>query len=101
MHLPSVQMQFTNNSDFQKTTLNDSKSDSNQNFQGLLKNSLEKVNELQNISENKTRMAAFKEIDQLHDVMITAEKASIALETTVQIQQKVIDAYNEVMRMQI
>ncbi|MFB4475749.1 flagellar hook-basal body complex protein FliE, partial [Oceanobacillus caeni] len=48
-----------------------------------------------------TEALASGNIDDLHDVMITAQKASITLETTVQIQKKVIDAYNEIMRMQV
>lgn len=40
------------------------------------------------------------ETDSLHDVMISAEKADLALLLAVQIRNKVIDAYNEIMRMQ-
>ncbi len=48
-----------------------------------------------------TNMLATGKLKDLHNVMITAQKASITLEMTVQIQQKVIDAYNEIMRMQV
>ena len=41
------------------------------------------------------------EIDQLHDVMIAAQKASLSMSLAVEVQSKVIDAYNEIMRMQI
>lgn len=70
-------------------------------FKDVLKKSLENVNHAQHQSKEKTRQLALGEMDQLHDVMIAAEKASITLEAAVQIQRKVIDAYNEVMRMQI
>ncbi|HLR22194.1 MAG TPA: flagellar hook-basal body complex protein FliE, partial [Pseudogracilibacillus sp.] len=40
-------------------------------------------------------------IDNLHDVMISAQKANIKIETAVEVQQKALDAYNEIMRMQI
>ncbi len=36
-----------------------------------------------------------------HDVMIAAEKADLTLNLTLEIRNKVIDAYNEIMRMQI
>ena len=37
----------------------------------------------------------------IHSVVMAAEKADIALRLTMQIRTKVLDAYNEVMRMQI
>ena len=36
-----------------------------------------------------------------HDVMIAQEKASIALQYTVQLRDSILDAYNEIMRMQV
>ncbi|WP_414648360.1 flagellar hook-basal body complex protein FliE [Cerasibacillus sp.] len=70
-------------------------------FAQVLKSTIEKVNNAQLLSDTKTEALAKGKIEHLHDVMITAQKASIALETTVQIQRKVIDAYNEIMRMQV
>lgn len=70
-------------------------------FANALKKAIENVNDAQNLSDVKTEALVRGEIDDLHDVMITAQKASITLETTVQIQRKVIDAYNEIMRMQV
>ena len=37
----------------------------------------------------------------LHDVTIAAEQADIVLSLTLKIQNKVIDAYTEIMRMQV
>jgi flagellar hook-basal body complex protein FliE len=39
--------------------------------------------------------------DNIHQVMIAAEKSDIALQFTMQIRNKILDAYNEIMRMQI
>ncbi|MBB6452928.1 flagellar hook-basal body complex protein FliE [Salirhabdus euzebyi] len=72
-----------------------------QNFAAQLKNALEKVNEAQAISDQKTvALAQGKNVD-LHDVMIASQKSSIMLQTTVEVQSKAIEAYKEVMRMQI
>lgn len=71
------------------------------NFGDVLKQAIDHVNDAQVLSDKKTDALAAGKIDDLHDVMITAQKASITLETTVQIQRKVIDAYNEIMRMQV
>lgn len=71
------------------------------NFSDVLKKAIEDVNAHQVVSDQKTEAFALGQITDLHDVMITAQKANITLETAVQIQKKVIDAYNEVMRMQV
>ncbi|WP_099158093.1 flagellar hook-basal body complex protein FliE [Virgibacillus ndiopensis] len=70
-------------------------------FADMLKSAIDNVNNSQVASDKKTELLAKGQIDDLHDVMITAQKASITLETSVQIQRKVIDAYNEIMRMQV
>jgi len=80
--------------------MQDNKSDG-ASFSKLLKSALEKVNETQLESDKKTEMLVNGKIDDLHDVMISAQKASLTIEATIQVQQKVIDTYNEVMRMQI
>ncbi|WP_226376919.1 flagellar hook-basal body complex protein FliE [Oceanobacillus halotolerans] len=71
------------------------------NFANVLKSAVEQVNDAQQASDKKTQSLASGNIDDLHDVMITAQKASITLDTAVQVQKKVVDAYNEVMRMQV
>ncbi|MFC4023155.1 flagellar hook-basal body complex protein FliE [Oceanobacillus longus] len=70
-------------------------------FADSLKGAIGNLNTIQMESDSKTEGLANGNIDDLHDVMITAQKASITLETTVQVQKKVIDAYNEIMRMQV
>lgn len=70
-------------------------------FGDMLQNALNKVSAAEHASSKQTELLASGQIDNLHDVMITAQKAKITVETAVEIQQKVIDIYNEVMRMQI
>lgn len=70
-------------------------------FANNLKSAIENLNNVEKVSDAKTAGLASGEVDDLHEVMIAAQKASITLETTVQIQRKVIDAYNEIMRMQV
>ena len=70
-------------------------------FADSLKGAIDNLNEIQMESDSKTEALATGNIDDLHDVMITSQKSSIMLETTVQVQKKVIDAYNEIMRMQV
>ncbi|WP_425509033.1 flagellar hook-basal body complex protein FliE [Virgibacillus doumboii] len=89
------------NSDINKTSNITTPGEAQHNFAESLKAAIEHVNDAQVASDKKTEALAKGQIDNLHDVMITAQKASITLETSVQIQKKVIDAYNQIMRMQI
>lgn len=70
-------------------------------FSSILKDSIEELNQAEKTSDLKTEALLNGEINDLHEVMIAAQKASITVETTVQVQKKVIDAYNEIMRMQV
>jgi flagellar hook-basal body complex protein FliE len=70
-------------------------------FADFLKDKLEEVNSLQKNSEAMTASFAAGETDNIHDVMIAAEKAKIAVNLTTAVQNKVIDAYNEIMRLQV
>lgn len=70
-------------------------------FADYLKEALNNTNELLQQSESlKTDFAAGR-IDNIEEVLIAGEKAEIALQFTMQIRNKIMDAYNEIMRMQI
>ncbi len=70
-------------------------------FGEYLKNALNEVNKLELEADNLTkRLAAGEDID-LHTVMIATEKANIALQMTVQVRNKAVEAYTEIMRMQV
>jgi flagellar hook-basal body complex protein FliE len=56
---------------------------------------------LQKSSDDKIQQLATGKTDDIAGVMITAEKADIALRTMVQVRNKIIDAYQEIMRMQV
>ncbi len=72
-----------------------------QSFKTALSQAIKDVNELQQVSAEKTELLAKGEIENLHDVMITGQKASITLQATVEVRNKVIEAYQEIMRMQV
>ncbi|MCM3759444.1 flagellar hook-basal body complex protein FliE [Alkalihalobacillus oceani] len=75
--------------------------EAHQSFKTALNEAIEHVNSLQQESAQKTERLASGEIDDLHDVMITGQKASITLQATVEVRNKVIEAYQEIMRMQV
>ncbi len=70
-------------------------------FGSYLKEALDKVNELQIDAENYKKLLSTGEIDNLHDVTIAAEKANIGLQFILGMRNKIVEAYREIMRMQI
>ncbi|TSB46406.1 flagellar hook-basal body complex protein FliE [Alkalicoccobacillus porphyridii] len=70
-------------------------------FKTMLSDALSEVNSLQNVSSKKTEDLALGKPVELHDVMITGQKASISLQATVEVRNKVVEAYQEIMRMQV
>ncbi len=70
-------------------------------FSSFLKDALDKVNERQIVSDEYKKLLVTGDVDNLHDVTIAAEKANISLQLTLGIRNKVVEAYREIMRMQI
>ncbi|MGN7407542.1 flagellar hook-basal body complex protein FliE [Sporosarcina sp. SAFN-010] len=75
--------------------------ESQQNFGSFLKDAIQDVNSAQVQSDVMTEKLVRGEDVDLHNVMITAQKASVALNATMEIRNKVIEAYQEVMRMPV
>lgn len=70
-------------------------------FSQFLSEALEKVNQSQLEADRLTQLLAAGEITDLHQVMIAAEKANIQLQLTLAVRNKVVEAYQEIMRMQM
>ncbi|MGB9809637.1 MAG: flagellar hook-basal body complex protein FliE [Caldanaerobacter sp.] len=68
-------------------------------FSDFLKEALNKVNDLQLQAIEDDKELVTGEIDDINKVMIDAVKADIALQLTIQIKNKVLEAYQEIMRM--
>jgi flagellar hook-basal body complex protein FliE len=60
-----------------------------------------KVNDLQSQADNKIKSMMTGESRELHEVMIAVEKASISFQFLTQVRNKAMEAYSEVMRMQV
>ncbi len=70
-------------------------------FADTLKEAVGQVNTLQQTANIKAQDLATGKTDNIQDVMMSAEKADIALRLMVNVRNKIIDAYNEVMKMQV
>jgi flagellar hook-basal body complex protein FliE len=72
------------------------------NFDDLLKQSINSVNQLQQTSASmKTDFQTGKNDVSLAEVMIASEKSSIAFQAMSQVRNKLVDAYKDVMNMPV
>jgi flagellar hook-basal body complex protein FliE len=78
-----------------------STADSDKSFATTLKEAISNVNELQQSSDAATQALATGKTDDVASVMIASQKADIALHAMVQVRNKIIDAYQEIMKMQV
>lgn len=70
-------------------------------FGDFLADSIGKVNSLQQEANVAMEKLASGESQNLHETLLAVEKAEIAFKTMNQVRTKVIDAYREIMKMQI
>ena len=70
-------------------------------FAGLLDEAVGRLRELQKDSDQELLKLLSGEPVELHRVMLAGEKAALASQLMMSIRNKVVDAYQEVMRMQV
>lgn len=71
-------------------------------FSDALKNSLQQVSNAQNKAEEMgQRFAMGDDSVSLSDTMIAMQKSSIQFQATVQVRNKLVSAYHEIMNMQV
>lgn len=72
-----------------------------ENFADMLKNSLDEVNEKQLDSEEVAQKFLTGEDVDIHQVMLASEEARLSLQMAVQVRNKLVEAYQELNRMQL
>lgn len=70
-------------------------------FGDFLMDSISEVNSMQHQADSAVQKLASGESKNLHETLLTVEKAEIAFKTMNKVRSKVIDAYKEIMRMQV
>jgi flagellar hook-basal body complex protein FliE len=70
-------------------------------FGQFLSEAIKDVNDLQKSAQQASTDLAAGKIQDVAQVAIAGEKAGIALQLTLQVRNKVLDAYQEVMRMSV
>lgn len=70
-------------------------------FEQMLGQALDKVNALQIKSSDLNDQMASGNLEYVHQAMVMAEKAGLAFDFTMQLRNKVLEAYQEIMRTQL
>ena len=70
-------------------------------FSAWLNQEVSQLNQTMLAAEGKLQDQAAGRTQNLHEVMIALEESRLALQLAMQVRNKVLDAYQELMRMQI
>ena len=70
-------------------------------FGNLLTQSLERLDAVRSTSDDLAVKAATGDLQDVHDYMIASSEASVATELTVAVRNKAVEAFTEIMRMQV
>lgn len=70
-------------------------------FSEFLKNSIYNVSDSQKHTQELTDLLIAGKLDNLHDLTIAAEVSSVNFQALVEVKNRVIDAYKEIMRIQV
>lgn len=71
-------------------------------FAQVLQNSIDKVNQTQQQADRMAeKLAAGDNSQNLHEVMIALQTASVSFQEMVQVRNKLVSAYQDVMNMQV
>ncbi len=70
-------------------------------FADVLRNSLEEVDRLQKKADAAIESLATGGAASVHDTMIAMEQADVSFRLMMQVRNKIVEAYQEVLRMQV
>jgi flagellar hook-basal body complex protein FliE len=70
-------------------------------FGSMVASGLEKLQSAQATSDNLAVKATTGDLTDIHDYMIAANEASVATQLTVAVRNKAVEAFTEIMRMQM
>jgi len=92
--------QITTNDLFQSKNKNVAKTDG-KSFGDILKKSIGEVNEIQKAGEKAMEDIATGQVKDLHQAALAIDKAEINMKLMLEVRNKAINAYKEILRTQI
>jgi len=87
--------------EFSSLVINEAKEDNKLGFPQVLKEMVNNTNDLQQKAGIIAERFVLGEVTDIHDVMIAAEEAGVALDLVMEIRNKLIEAYQQMMRMPV
>jgi len=76
-------------------------SESSVNFGDLLKDALKDVNDAQLNADEAIKKVLNGETEDIHETMIALQKADVSLKLMMEVRNKLLEAYQEIMRTQV
>lgn len=70
-------------------------------FMNMLQQSIKDLEQLDQVKTQDSYNLALGNVDDIGAVMVNSQKAETALQMAVQVRNKMVDAYNEIMRMNV
>ena len=70
-------------------------------FEKALEGALKEVDQAQKASNEQIQKMLAGDIQDVHSAMIAVQKADLSFQMMMQVRNKLIDAYHEIMRMQV
>jgi flagellar hook-basal body complex protein FliE len=72
-----------------------------QSFGLMLEDAMQQVSQLQSQAGEEVRKVLTGEITDIHTAMIAVQKADVSFQMMMQVRNKIVSAYQEIMRMQV
>ncbi len=70
-------------------------------FLDVLKSSIDEANRLQMEADKASNLLASGEAVDIHNTMIAVQKADVSFRLMMEVRNKIVEAYHEIMRMQV
>ncbi|MGP8243223.1 MAG: flagellar hook-basal body complex protein FliE [Bryobacteraceae bacterium] len=70
-------------------------------FQNVLSSAIGSIESLQNSASDSVQKFLTGQNEELHTTVLATQKAELAFELGLQVRNKVVDAYQEIMKMQV
>ncbi len=99
--IDGISMNNLNNLISDSSLVENEKTDTFSDVLSAMMDSVDETNDLQNSAEEEAVKFALGESENTHDLVVAQAKALTAVQYTVAVRDKIIDAYKEIMQMQI
>ncbi|WP_303851112.1 flagellar hook-basal body complex protein FliE [Seleniivibrio woodruffii] len=83
------------------TSSQSAKTDDKVDFSAMLKDALKDVNDAQLTADDAVQKVLSGENKDIHSTMIALQKADVSLKMMLEVRNKIMDAYQEIMRTQV